>query len=107
MIVPLRSNNWLYDKNTLVQLVPKNDEARRIIGKASHHWSIRPMPRPLCEPQFEEVMRGWLLVRSMRHQQRFVHVLHDRFFDVVFLTTDPVPANDQLENQAMKGKENG
>ena len=47
MLLPLRSNNWLYDKNTLVQLIPKNEAAKRIIKNTSPHWSIRPMPKPL------------------------------------------------------------
>ena len=106
MITPLRSNNWLHGQNTLVQLIPKNEAAEHILKNVSHHWSIRPMPKPLREPQYEEVMRGWILLRSMRQQQRFVHVLHDRFFDVVFITKDPIPANEQMDNQHMKGKEN-
>jgi len=106
MLLPLRSNNWLYDKNTLVHLIPKNEAAKCILKTACHYWSIRPMPKQLCEPQFEEVMHGWLLVRSMRQHQRFVHVLHDRFFDVVFITKDPTPANDQLDVQSLEGKEN-
>ena len=105
MLTPLRSNDWLYDKNTLVQLIPKNEAAKRIIKNASHHWSIRPMPKPLHESQYEEVMQGWILVRSMRQQQRFVHVLNDRFFDVVFITKDPIPANEQMDNQHMEGKQ--
>ena len=44
MLLPLRSNNWLYDKNTLVHLIPKNEAAKRILKTASHYWSIRPMP---------------------------------------------------------------
>ena len=106
MTTPLRSNNWLHGQNTLVQLIPKNSEARTILKHASNHWTILAMPKPLREPQYEEIMRGWLLVRSMRHQQRFVHALHDRFFDVVFLTKDPIPANEQKDNLTMKGKEN-
>ena len=62
MITPLRSNNWLHGQNTLVQLIPKNEAAEHILKNASHHWSIRPMPKPLREPQYEEVMRGWMLV---------------------------------------------
>ena len=106
MLLPLRSNDWLYDKNMLVQLIPKNEAAKRIIKNTSYHWSIRPMPKPLRESQYEEIMQGWILVRSMKQQQRFVHVLHNRFFDVVFITKDPTPANDQLDVQSLKGKEN-
>ena len=88
MATPLHSSDWLTDKNTLVQLVPKNEEAQAILWNSSNMWTIRPMPKQLKQPQFDEITFGWLLLRSMNHQQRFVHILHDRFFDVVFVTHD-------------------
>ena len=88
MATPLHSSDWFTDKNTLVQLVPKNEEAQTILRNSSNMWIIRPMPKQLKEPQFDEITFSWLFLRSMKHQQRFVHVLHDGFFDLVFVTHD-------------------
>jgi len=49
-----------------------------------------------------EVMEGWLYIRSMLLQYRFVHVLHDRHFDVVFINKDRVASNSSIE--PLKGK---
>ena len=97
MATPLHSSDWLTDKNTLVQLVPKNEEAQAILRNSSNMWTIRPMPKQLKQPQFDEITFGWLLLRSMNHQQRFVHVLHDRFFDVVFITHENLKKGNDNE----------
>ena len=89
-----QDNNWLNQTGTLVRLIPKNQEAEMIITQQSHHWSIRPLPKLLREPYLHDVMQGWLYLRSMLHHHRFVHVLNDRLFDVVFETYDTASSKD-------------
>ena len=101
-----QDNNWLNQTGTLVRLIPKNQEAKMIITQQSHHWSIRPLPKLLREPYLQDVMQGWLYLRSMLHHQRFVHVLNDRLFDVVFETKDSVMAKRPIMPQPSQAKGN-
>ena len=88
-----------YDKNTLVVLVAKCPKAHAIIKCHGHHWIAKPLPKPLQEEILKDVFEGWLYLRSQLQQYRFVHVLNDRFFDVVFETKDSVTVHEPVMKQ--------
>src|SRR5210317_504742 len=93
---------WPYSKDTMVQLEAKTDEGKAVIERFGSFWTVKPKPKSLQEPMMSEVMEGWLYIRSMLLQYRFVHVLHDRHFDVVFINKDRVANNSSM--QPLKGK---
>ena len=95
-----------YDKNTLVVLVAKCPKAHAIIKCHGHHWIAKPLPKPLQEEILKDVFEGWLYLRSQLQQYRFVHVLNDRFFDVVFETKDSVMAKRPITPQPSQAKGN-
>ena len=99
MKVNLQKNKWLHDKGTLVELVPKNALAKSLIEKSGAQWSIQKHPLYLQDESLTEVMRGWLYLRSKHFQYRFVHVLHDKSFEVTFITKDVIPSNEVLDNE--------
>mgnify|MGYP004079027901 FL=1 len=79
-----------YDKDTLVVLIARCAEGNAIIKQHGNHWVARPLPKQFQDANLKEVLRGWLYLRSSLLQHRFVHVLNDRLFDVVFITKDRV-----------------
>ena len=88
-----------YDKNTLVVLVAKCPKGHAIIKRHGHHWIAKPLPKPLQDESLKDVFKGWLYLRSQLQQYRFVHVLNDRLFDVVFETKDSVTVYEPVMKQ--------
>ena len=88
-----------HDKNTLVVLVAKCPKGHAIIKRHGHHWIAKPLPKPLQDESLKDVFKGWLYLRSQLQQHRFVHVLNDRLFDVVFETKDSVTVHEPVMNQ--------
>ena len=88
-----------YDKNTLVVLVAKCPKGHAIIKRHGHHWIAKPLPKPLQDESLKDVFKGWLYLRSQLQQYRFVHVLNDRLFDVVFETKDSVKVYEPVMKQ--------
>ena len=74
-------------------------------GIASY-WIAKPLPKPLQDESLRDVFKGWLYIRSQLQQYRFVHVLNDRLFDVVFETKDSVMAKRPLMPQPSQAKGN-
>ena len=95
-----------YDKNTLVVLVAKCPKGHAIIERHGHHWIAKPLPKPLQEESLKDVFSGWLYLRSQLQQYRFVHVVNDRLFDVVFETKDSVMAKRPIMPQPSLAKGN-
>ena len=92
-----------HKSKTLVQLVAKTPLGKSILDKHGMYWSLKNTPKHLEEKLLEDVMRGWLYLRSMLLQHHFVHVSNDPHFDVVFLNLDE-ESNDASSN--MKGLNN-
>ena len=88
-----------YDKNTLVVLVAKCPKGQAIIKRHGHHWIAKPLPKPLQDESLRDVFKGWLYLRSQLQQYRFVHVLNDRLFDVVFETKDSMTVHEPVMKQ--------
>jgi len=88
-----------YDKNTLVVLVAKCPKGHAIIKRHGHHWIAKPLPKPLQDESLRDVCKGWLYLRSQLQQYRFVHVLNDRLFDVVFETKDSMTVHEPVMKQ--------
>ena len=94
-----------FDNNTLVVLKAKCPEGEAIIKQSGSHWIAKPLPKQLQAETLKDVFRGWLYLRSMLTQHRFVHVVNDRLFDVVFETYDTASSKDAdlSAPYAMKG----
>jgi len=88
-----------YDKNTLVVLVAKCPKGHAILKRHGHHWIAKRLPKPLQDESLKDVFKGWLYLRSQLQQYRFVHVLNDRLFDVVFETKDSVTVHEPVMKQ--------
>jgi len=94
------------DKNTLVVLKAKCPEGEAILKQSGSHWIAKPLPRQLQDENLQEVFRGWLYLRSMLSQHRFVHVINDRLFDVAFETKDSVMVQRPIMPQPSQAKGN-
>mgnify|MGYP001036357418 FL=1 len=95
-----------FDNNTLVVLTAKCPEGEAIIKQSGSHWIAKPLPRQLQDETLNDVFRGWLYLRSMLTQHRFVHVINDRLFDVAFETKDSVIAKRPITPQPSQAKGN-
>ena len=93
-----------FDNNTLVVLKAKCPEGEAIIKQSGSHWIAKPLPKQLQAETLKDVFRGWLYLRSMLTQHRFVHVVNDRLFDVVFETKDSVMAKRPITPQPSQAK---
>lgn len=88
-----------YDKNTLVVLVAKCPKGHAILKRHGHHWIAKPLPKFLQDESLRDVFKGWLYLRSQLQHNRFVHVLNDRLFDVVFETKDSMTVHEPVMKQ--------
>jgi len=79
-----------FNNNTLVVLKAKCPGGEAIIQQSGSHWIAKPLPKRLKAETLKDVFRGCLYLRSMLTQHRFVHVTHDRLFNMVFETKDSV-----------------
>ena len=95
-----------FDNNTLVVLKAKCPEGEAIIKQSGSHWIAKPLPKQLQAETLKDVFRGWLYLRSMLTQHRFVNVVNDRLFDVVFETKDSVMAKRPIMPQPSQAKGN-
>ena len=90
-----------YDKDTLVVLIARCAEGHAIIEQHGNPLGGSPTAEAVsgCKP--EGSPQGWLYLRSSLLQHRFVHVLNDRLFDVVFITKDRVntPSSKRKEKR--------
>ena len=62
-------------------------------------------PKPLQKEILKHVFWGWLYLRSQFQHYHFVHVLNDRFFDVVLQTKDSVTMHEPIMKQPAQLKE--
>jgi len=90
MTIPSHDSYWPYPKDVLVQLIPKTDKARAIVKRFGNHWTVKPIPKQFHAEALSNVLIGWLYLRSPLLKHRFVHVLHDPDFDVLFIHYDNV-----------------
>ena len=78
---------WRYPTDSIVRLFPRNDEARRILEKESHHWTVRPLSQDTSDIERHLLLKGWIVVRSMigtsEADDRWVHVNRDNNFYVL------------------------
>ena len=93
-----------FDNNTLVVLKAKCPEGETIIKQSGSHWIAKPLPKQLQAETLKDVFRGWLYLRSMLTQHRFVHVVNDRLFDVAFETKDSVTVHEPVMKQPARLK---
>jgi len=102
------NDSFPFNKNTLVVLTAKCEEGQRILKRSGSHWVAKPLPKQLQDDHLKDVFRGWLYLRSMLTQHRFVHVLNDRLFDVAFQTQDSVTVEKTgvQKPQQLKGTAN-
>ena len=68
----LRNPYDSYKSKTLVQLVAKTPLGKSILDKHGMYWSLKNTPKHLEEKLLEDVMRGWLYLRSMLLHHRFL-----------------------------------
>ena len=47
---------WRYPEGSMVRLFARNAEAKKIIRKESHHWTVRPLPDQTSDPQSQAMM---------------------------------------------------
>ena len=94
-----------YDKNTLVVLTAKCPKGEAILKRHGRHWIAKARPKSLQDELVNDVFKGWLYLRSQLQQYRFVHVVNDRLFDVVFETKDSVTDHEPVirEPKQLKG----